>query len=228
MTARPTVVFDFDGTLALGRGPLQAYITALGSQPGGDRAVEASFAALAEFETGTSAHRDAYDAVRTAALAQGMRDADLGRAYLASRDLLGTDAAPVVAPKGLGDFLRELSAEATCVLATNAPPVGVERALISLGIEDSISDRHHDVGKPAGLAPIITAHLRNGPVLAVGDIWEFDLAPAALLGADTALVGVRETADARPTLRGAALSDLYDPIRDWAATPRTPHAPLTA
>ncbi|MDN6400144.1 MAG: HAD family hydrolase, partial [Brachybacterium sp.] len=52
-------------------------------------------------------------------------------------------------------------------------------------------------------------------VRAVGDIWEFDLAPAAELGADTALVGVREVPAARPTLRGETLTDLYDPIRAW-------------
>ncbi|MFC7375124.1 HAD family hydrolase [Brachybacterium sp. GCM10030268] len=224
MTAGPTVVLDFDGTLALGRGPLQAYIAALderssNSDSGGD-IVRACLAAIESFDAGATDHRDAYDAVRTTALARGITETHLSRAYLASRDLLGTEDAPVVAPRGLSAFLAELSTSATCVLATNAPEAGVERALIALGIEHSLHERHHDVGKPVGLEPIITHHLARGPVLAVGDIWEFDLAPAARLGADTALVGVREVPEARPTLRGETLTDLYEPIRDWARAHR--------
>lgn len=215
MTERSTVVLDFDGTLALGRGPLLAYIDALAAEPGGERAGRACRDAVAEFEAGGSPHRDAYDAVRTGALAHGLTRAELGRAYLASRELLGTPAAPVSAPEGLAPFLTELTTLAHCVLATNAPPTGVERALRALGIDAVLTERHHDVGKPAGLSPIISRHLTHGSVLAVGDIWEFDLAPAAELGANTALVGVREVPAARPTLRGETLTDLYDPIRAW-------------
>lgn len=224
MTVRPTLVLDFDGTLALGRGPLQAYVAALTEQ-GNEEAVRRRVAsvcltAVTDFDAGTTSHRDAYDAVRTAALAEGLTDAALSRAYLASRELLGTQDAAVIAPDGLAGFLTELAEISTCVLATNAPATGIDRALRSLGIADAIGEQHHDVGKPAGLTPIIAEHLARGPVLAVGDIWEFDLAPAHQLGADTALVGVREPSEARPTLRGATLSDLYDPIRAWVTAHR--------
>lgn len=224
MTVRPTLVLDFDGTLALGRGPLQAYVGALAAQledpARRDRVSSACLAAVAAFDAGTASHRDAYDAVRTAALAEGVADDQLGRAYLASRALLGTPEAPVLAPDGLAAFLAEISLSATCVLATNAPEIGVDRALRSLGIAETLTDRHHDLGKPSGLEPLVSGLLSHGPVLAVGDIWEFDLAPAHRLGADTALVGVRETPEARPTMRGASLSALVDPIRDWVSAQR--------
>lgn len=225
MISRPIVVFDFDGTLALGRGPLQAYVACL-ADVAGDETAQVCLDAVAAFGDGGTDYRDAYDAVRQAALARGVTDPQLSAAYLASRDLLGTDAGPVTAPAGLAEFLADLATTATCVLATNAPETGVERALASLGASAHITERHHAIGKPAGLTPIIAAHLRAGPVLAVGDIWEYDLAPAAELGADTALVGVSTPAGATPTLRGATLTDLYDDIRTWAtshATARTTH-----
>lgn len=224
MIVRPTLVLDFDGTLALGRGPLQAYVAALGRQcedpVARERLRRECLAAVVEFDAGATPHRDAYDAVRTTALGLGSSDEQLARAYLASRDELGTPAAPVIAPDGLAAFLTELSPLAHCVLVTNAPDRGIDRALRSLGILEAVAEQHHDVGKPDGLAPIIAAHLERGPVLAVGDIWEYDLAPADHLGADTALVGVREVPEARPTLRGATLSDLYEPIRHWVLTRR--------
>jgi FMN phosphatase YigB (HAD superfamily) len=219
VTARPTVVFDFDGTLALGSGPLEAYIRTLADLTGSDAATRACREALEQFEAGTSPHRDAYDAVRTAALAHGITDAHLSRAYLASREQLGTESGAVSSPAGLVEFLTGLSEHAALVLATNAPNIGVDRALSCLGIAALIDERHHDVGKPAGLAPIIAEHLRHGPVLSVGDIWEFDLAPAAQLGADTALVGVRDVHAARPTFRGVTLTDLYDDISAWTLRP---------
>ena len=226
MTARPTVVFDFDGTLALGSGPLEAYLGTLAGLTGSDAVTRACREALEHFETGASPHRDAYDAVRTAALAGGVTDADLSRAYLASREQLGTEAGAVGSPAGLVEFLTGLREHATLVLATNAPDIGVGRALSSLGIAALIDERHHNVGKPAGLAPIIAEHLQHGPVLSDGDIWEFDLEPAERLGADTALVGVRDIPAARPTFRGATLTDLYDDISAWTLRPR-PQSPAS-
>src|SRR5699024_7897369 len=124
------------------------------------------------------------------ALSHGVTDEQLSAAYLRSRELLATEAAPIHPPAGLDEFLKRLRADAACVLATNAPAIGVDRALAALGIADLIDEVHTDVGKPAGLDLIITTHLASGPTLAVGDIWENDLAPAARLGAATALVGV--------------------------------------
>src|SRR5699024_6639006 len=123
---------------------------------------------------------------------------------------------------GLAEFLTRLRPAARCVLATNAPDIGIDRSLDTLGITHLIDERHTSVGKPAGLEPLITTYLTAGPTLAVGDIWENDLGPADALGAPTALVGVSSTG--HPTMRGATLTDLYDHILRWAAQSQIPEA----
>lgn len=209
------VVFDFDGTIALGSGPLTAYARCVGDLAG-DAVARACSDAIAEFEAGNSAAADAYAAVRLAAVAHGVDDATLSRAYLASRELLATDDAPIRPPAGLAAFLAELSTMADCIVATNAPAIGLDRALTVLGVKDMAAQVHASVGKPAGLDAIVRPLLAAGPVLAVGDIWENDLAPAQRLGADTALVGLGHPGGV-PTLRGADLAELYPQILDWAA-----------
>src|SRR5699024_3096425 len=108
--------------------------------------------------------------------------------------------------------IRELATRTSCVLATNAPDLGIDRALNVLGLTGTLTAVHCSVGKPAGLEPIIATALADGPTLAVGDIWESDLAPAQRLGADTALVGVRPPGRTPPlrTATHTALSD--DPL----------------
>lgn len=216
---QPTVVFDFDGTLALGRGPVLAYARHVADAVGDPALLDDADAALDRIEAGDAVFLDGYDAVRRLALRRGAGEDQLEAAYQASRTQLGTDAAPVVAPEGLAPFLAALGREARLVLATNAPAAGVERALEQLGAAEHLVERHFAIGKPAGLAVVVEKHLASGPVLSVGDIWPYDLAPAAALGADTALVGPASTrTDLRPTLRGATLAALYDDLRTWAAT----------
>ena len=216
---RPTVVLDFDGTIALGHGPVLAYarhVAAAAHDPGLVPAVED---ALRTLDAGSGAYRDAYDAVRQVATARGVPDAEHGPAYLASREELGTAAAPVHAPVGLARFLGQLGRRAAIVLATNAPETGVDRVLDQIGAGGHLTERHFSIGKPDGLVAVISRHLADGPVLAVGDIWAYDLAPAAEMGASTALVGpTASSPDLAPTLRGATLADLYGAITSWAAT----------
>src|SRR5699024_6224753 len=50
-TMRPTVVFDFDGTVALGRGPLEAYATCLGELTDGEM-LTACRTAVERFDAG--------------------------------------------------------------------------------------------------------------------------------------------------------------------------------
>jgi FMN phosphatase YigB (HAD superfamily) len=72
--------------------------------------------------------------------------------------------------------------------------------------------------------------LLRGPVLSVGDIYENDLAPAAALGADTALVGPTWMSfAARTTMAAATLPELYPLIEVWAGvtTPAPPVPPGT-
>ncbi|MCR6494415.1 HAD family hydrolase [Cellulomonas sp. P24] len=216
---QPTVVFDFDGTIALGHGPVLAYarhVAALAGDPG---LMEAARVALDRVDAGDAVYRDSYDAVRQVALEREIPESVLGPAYLASRHELGSRTAPVEAPVGLGEFLAGLAPSARLVLATNAPEIRVDHVLELLGAADHLVERHFSIGKPAGLVAIVADHLAEGPVLAVGDIWAYDLAPAAELGADTALVGVTARGDdPRPTMSGTTLADLYGAITNWAAT----------
>lgn len=219
-----SVVFDFDGTIALGRGPLDAYARCVG-ELAGVAVADACVEAVREFSTGQSPHADAYAAIRAAALDHGVDDVLLSRAYLRSRELLATDDAPIHAPAGLDEFMTGLAETARLVVATNAPAIGLDRALVILGVADVVTAVHASVGKPAGLDAVVAPLVAEGPTLAVGDIWDNDLAPAQRLGADTALVGIGRT-DGRPTMRAEHLTDLYDPILGWAthkvgATPAT-------
>lgn len=215
----PTVVLDFDGTIALGHGPVLAYARHLADAVHDAGLVDAVEQALGRLGDGTGTYRDGYDAVRQVAASRGVPDAAHGPAYLASREELGTPGAPVHAPVGLDRFLARLARRAGLVLATNAPATGVDRVLTQLGVAGHLTERHFSIGKPDGLVAVISAHLAHGPVLAVGDIWAYDLAPAAEVGADTALVGpTASSPDLAPTMRGATLADLYGAITSWAAT----------
>ncbi|MDO8107707.1 haloacid dehalogenase-like hydrolase [Isoptericola sp. b441] len=216
---QPTIVFDFDGTLALGHGPVIAYAKHVGLAAQDPGLVDDARAALERLDAGDGRYRDGYDAVRRVALARGVPETALGPAYLASRQELGTQDAPVSAPVGLRDFLAALAQHALLVLATNAPEIGVDRVLDQAGVTHLLAERHFSIGKPDGLTAVVAQHVTHGPVLAVGDIWMNDLAPAAVLGADTALVGATaRSTDADPTMRGSTLADLYGEITSWAAT----------
>lgn len=212
-----TIVFDLDGTLALGDGPIIAYARTLAGVAG-DGLLTRAEEELASFATGGSDYRDGYHAVGTVAEQAGVAADDISTAYEASRRALGTPAAPVQPPAGIAALLRDVADGTRLVLATNAPDAGVRELLLDWGIADLFTAMHFTVGKPDGLTAVIRHAQQFGPVLSIGDIAEFDLAPAAALGADTALVGA--TYDSSPfpaTMRGRTVTDLSDDIRAWAA-----------
>lgn len=212
-----TIIFDFDGTLAVGNGPVLAYARQV-AEVAGEGFLQRVEAGIADFEAGNSPCRDGYDVVGSLAAAEGVTEAQLGRAYQRSRELLGTEAAPVTTMPGLDDFLTGLRRHARLVLATNAPEVGVDAVLDAWGVREAFDALHFAVGKPAGLAAVVRDTLAEGPVLAVGDIAEYDLAPARSQGADTALVGATAADDSiTVTMRGRSLADLRTAIESWAA-----------
>ncbi|MBA8817584.1 FMN phosphatase YigB (HAD superfamily) [Microbacterium halimionae] len=214
----PTIVFDFDGTLAVGPGPILAYAKLIAPAAGADFFDRARTSLLA-FESGASEYRDGYAIIGALADSDGVDPEITQAAYYASRKLLGTDQAPVSTMPELADFLQELRAHARIVLATNAPADGIDAVLTSWGVDDLFDEMRFTIGKPDGLIALVTEALAAGPVLAIGDIAEFDLAPAAELGADTALVGATaHTSPAVVTLRGRFISDLRSDIHTWAAT----------
>ena len=214
---QPSIVFDFDGTLAIGHGPVRAYAQQLAAVAGDDF-MQAVDAALAAYDAGDRSYRDGYHVVGSLATERGIDAAALQLAYTESRALLGTAAAPVDTIPELDDFLATLAGSARLFLATNAPATGIDRVLESWGVTDRFAELHFAIGKPAGLTRLIEPLRETGSVLAIGDIAEFDLAPAAALAADTALVGATAATSEFPaTMRGATLASLRAEIETWAA-----------
>lgn len=214
----PSIIFDFDGTLAVGQGPVLAYAR-LAATTAGESYLDRVEEALAAFEAGDATYRDGYAVVGSLASEAGVDAEAMSAAYSGSREQLGTELAPVETMPDLDGFLAGLGEHARLLLATNAPEVGVDRVLDAWGVRERFDSLHFEVGKPAGLEALVRARIAHGPVLAIGDIAEFDLEPARALGADTALVGA--TADSSPasvTMRGASLADLRGDIETWAAT----------
>ena len=211
-----TIVFDFDGTVVVGNGPVLAYARQM-ARYADDEFLNGAIATIEEFEAGrTDRFRDGYDVVGTLATEAGITSDDRQRAYLASREQLGS-AAPAAAAPGLKRILEQLPDETRVVLATNAPEAGVVQALGGWGVLDHFDEFIYNTGKPRGLTAIIERVLADGPVLSVGDIVENDLAPAAELGADTALVGATAaTSTASVTMRALTLAELADQIVAWA------------
>lgn len=215
---RPTVIFDFDGTLALGDGPVRAYAACVAREAGDSRIVDDADDALAKIAAGESVFRDGYHAVAVAAANRGATPEMLDAAYRASRELLATEAAPIAAPSGISAFLDALAPHADRYVVTNAPDVRLTDALVELGIDGRLEQVVTSAGKPRGIEAVVEDALTRGPVLSIGDIHEFDLAPAAALGADTALVGPAATRPpADVTMAAVHLPELYPAIQSWAA-----------
>ncbi|RKS93212.1 FMN phosphatase YigB (HAD superfamily) [Microbacterium sp. AG790] len=210
---RPILIFDFDGTVALGDGPVRAYARAVAAEAG----LAASFVDdILSGHAGTDGEEiaiDAYDLVRVRATAAGASADDLARGYAASRAHLASDAAPIAAPAGLAAFLADVDAER--VLVTNAPGVRIPEALDALGLTGLFDRVVVDAGKPDGLAALLDALDADADVLAVGDIWRNDLAPAHTRGHATALVAGYPDEAATPDFHAATLSELLPALTDW-------------
>lgn len=223
MTNRPAVIFDFDGTVALGDGPLRAYARAV-EELGGVTGIEQALAVPAPDLL------DGYDVIRAAAEDRGVTPDILSAAYLASRELLGTAEAAVTAPAGLADFLRAAGeAGALRILATNAPDVRIAEALRALGIEAGFDRVVTSVGKPAGLEALLDDLAAEGvtDVLSIGDIWRNDLAPVHRRGGRTALVGEFADESAAPDHRAPTLPELWEDLHSWLST-STSHSSATS
>ena len=225
----PTLLFDFDGTVSLGDGPVLAYarFSAAELAPAAAtrllQTVRARLALAKDEWSGAGNPIDGYDLVRSVALTHGVSERELAQAYTASRENLATAIAPVEAVDGLAALLRELRQQTNLVLATNAPDTRLYEALAALQLSDSFDAVYTSVGKPTGLDRVLDEWLPRGPLLAIGDVWSNDLQPAHARGADTALVGpTAHVPGTTPTLRSYELTELFPAIRDWVAA----HEPL--
>ncbi|WP_241796364.1 HAD family hydrolase [Microbacterium sp. C5A9] len=207
------LLFDFDGTIALGDGPVLAYASQVGAALG-DR--DGFVDALREVLSSADGEvLDGYDAVRRAAVARGADSRLLSRAYLASRTQLATADAPVDAPDGLADFLRAAAPLAELVLVTNAPAIRIDEALDALGLAGLFTRIVTSAGKPAGLDAFLAALPADTRVLSIGDIWHNDLAPAHARGHATALIGGFPDPAATPTYRAADFATLIPQLDAW-------------
>lgn len=207
------LLFDFDGTIALGDGPVLAYASQVAAAlDDGAGFVDAIRGVLAASD---GEALDGYDAVRRAARKRGADARLLSAAYLASRAELATHAAPVTAPDGLADFLREAAPLAERVLVTNAPAIRIDEALHALGLAGLFDRIVTSAGKPAGLEALLAALPEDSRVLSVGDIWHNDLAPAHARGHATALIGGFPDAGATPTYSAADFASLIPQLGAW-------------
>lgn len=212
--SRPTLIFDFDGTVALGHGPVLAYAAAVAQAAG----LGNEFARKAEQMITEGVHRDAidaYDLVRMLAVEAGADQEALDAGYRVSRALLATKDAEILAPAGLAAFLKD--ADAQRILITNAPEDRLHEALEALGLSD-VFDRVISGGnKPTGLARLLDELVAEGQqeILCIGDIWQNDLAPAHERGLETALVGAWGKRDHPATYRAADVAALLPTLREW-------------
>ncbi|MET4783118.1 HAD family hydrolase [Glaciihabitans sp. UYNi722] len=231
MTVRERVlVFDFDGTVSLGDGPVRSYARFVAeSLSPADRANfldEVDAGLLGETTLGVNPI-DGYDLVRLLSQRHDVSLENHSRAYDLSRGELATEHAPVVAPEGLAAFLGTVRESARLVLATNAPATNIAEALDVLGLDDLFDAVYTSVGKPLGFETILDELLEGVPdaataMLSIGDVWQNDLEPAYRRGASTALVGPRADPAATPTFRADSLEELYPALTSWLSSPASP------
>lgn len=218
---RPVLIFDFDGTVALGDGPLLAYARAVAAHAASPDAFVATVAA--QFAAPTADVIDGYDMVRRAAEAEKIPADALSAAYRESRAHLGTPSAPIATAAGLVAFLRGVEAER--LLVTNAPATRLDEALAALGLTGLFDRIVTDAAKPVGLELLLDTLGEGVRVLAIGDVWRNDLAPAHARGHATALVAGYPDPAARPTFRADTLDDLLPALGDWIAAAGDRSAP---
>ena len=174
---------------------------------------------LAEFEGAP----DGYIAVQRCATAKGVPGSALLAAFLEARRQLAETGLDTRAPEGLRALLDELRANGTRVLlVTNAPPHGLDRMLVHLGLDGAFDDVIADAGKPRGLAAILDGlghPVTKDTVLSVGDIYLNDLSVPLERGASTALIDPFDRVEGDPDMRVRAFEDLIPFIRSWGALP---------
>jgi phosphoglycolate phosphatase-like HAD superfamily hydrolase len=223
----PVVLFDFDGTVCLGDGPVLAYAESAFARMGRDDAREIR-SRFEDWMAGRSSdhHADAY--VALAAFARPVLGPELSEAYLDSRHRLVHDDLGVRPPEGLHDLLDELAeAGVQRALLTNSPAVGMDETLAHLGVRARFDQIVVGAKKPTRMPEHLRALLGDEPahhLVSIGDNWRNDVAPAVEIGA----VGMLITGawgdsmlppQAHDAHRGHRLSDLLPSLRRFAADP---------
>lgn len=205
---RPVLLFDFDGTVSLGHGPVLAYAHHIAEKAGHPSIAHDAEALLNSNDVGSA--RDGYHLVHTLAAELDVPEETCQEAYMASRENLADTG--ITAPEGLAEFLT--SYPGRTILATNSPEIGLSAALHTLGLKESFDAVYTGVGKPQGLTRILDTDLAGTDptrLISFGDIWEYDLAPVAAVGGRTVLVDspFSVPCEANPTWRVTRVTDIF-------------------
>jgi FMN phosphatase YigB (HAD superfamily) len=226
-STRPVVLFDFDGTVCLGDGPVLAYAEAAYTRMEAAEAerVRVEFEAWMRGESDGPYH-DAYGAI--AGLARPVIGDRMSEAYMDSRRRLVEDDLGVRPPEGLHDLLDVL-AEADCerVLLTNSPAVGMPETLEHLGVDHRFEQIVVSGHKPKRMQEHIRTLLGDQPahrLASVGDNARNDVVPALELGARGFLItgswgSVSAAARTEGAVLGHSLAELVPALRTFAADP---------
>lgn len=221
------MLFDFDGTVCLGDGPVLAYAEAAYERMDEADATRVRHA----FESwmrgeGEGTYHDAYGAL--AGLARPVLGDELSEAYMDSRRRLVHDDLGVRPPEGLHELLDALGA-AGCerVLLTNSPAVGMAETLEHLGVAGRFEQTVVSGHKPHRMQEHIRALLGTQPprrLASIGDNLRNDVAPALDLGAYGFLItgswgSVSASAREEGAVTGHSLADLAPAVVDFAADP---------
>ena len=216
---RATIVFDFDGTVALGDGPVLAYAEAAFALLDPARAATAR-TTIARVLAGQD-HRWPDPYVAVASLCAEVDPAELQIAYLRSREDLARDGLGVTAPDGLAAALDRWQPHAERVLVTNSPARGTVEALERLDLATRFDQVVVGAGKPDGLPTILQTLLDGRPahhLVSIGDHWPNDLRPALELGC----IALAVSADSEPApahAHATSVTDLLPVIDTWLADP---------
>ncbi|MBW4041165.1 MAG: HAD family hydrolase [Acidobacteria bacterium] len=212
MPVRRLVVLDFDGTVAVGDGPVLDYFRRIAGGAADDE--------LARWLASGGGHVDGYAFVADWAARHGVPEATRSAAYTASRAALHAGDVGITAPAGLAALLRERPADVRCVLVTNAPVAGIDPLLERLGLARLLDSVVGDARKPSGMPAVLErllAEASRSPdaLLSVGDVWRNDLEPAAAIGGATAFVDRFGRGEGSPTFRARTLEALLPSIEGW-------------
>ncbi|MCI1219770.1 MAG: haloacid dehalogenase-like hydrolase [Bifidobacterium sp.] len=222
--ASGTVVFDFDGTLCLGDGPVWSYAEHAYSylesavRHKAETALDEYLAGTTPMQTREAHHwQDGYDVV--ASFCRDRVDPRrLQEAYLASRADLASGSATVSMPAGMKDFLRELGAlGCRRILLSNSPIIGLRETLARFAVTNDFDAVVPDGGKPSQWPRHLsdfTAQAESRHLLSIGDYWTNDIEPVLTAGYEVAYIHDSEPSGthAQPTYQARELPQMYNAI----------------
>lgn len=123
------------------------------------------------------------------------------QSFLAIREQMSDPGFVMKSIPGLAESIESLRGRLVQVLVTNSPQPDSEAILTKVGLMGRFDRAYFSANKPAGLDPIIHELCRDfqidpEAILSVGDNLVNEIAPARLLGCQTALIDPHGVADA--------------------------------